>query len=149
MAVWVDESYVAKDVEAKCGKCGETWHVIVAVAGGKIARVECKQCGGLHNYRPIVKDRQTLSKNTRTAVAMAAPVDAKPVKRQPKTKVLVPTVAANQNEIRKYSISEKDFAIGDRIEHKKFGVGVVEEIPEQGKMRVCFETARVLLVFGR
>ena len=34
-----DESAVAKDIEAVCSKCGESWHVIVAVADGKIAQV--------------------------------------------------------------------------------------------------------------
>ena len=37
-----DDTAVAKDIEAVCSKCGESWHVIVAVSDGKIAQVQCK-----------------------------------------------------------------------------------------------------------
>jgi capsular polysaccharide biosynthesis protein len=43
---------VGKDVEAACRKCGEVWHVIVAVEGGKITKVQCKECMAYHRYRP-------------------------------------------------------------------------------------------------
>lgn len=152
----VDESFVAKDVEAKCGKCGETWHVIVAVSDGKVAKVQCKQCGGMHNYRALAKNRQTLSKNTKSAVALSAPAERQasgPRKTRPavehKPKACVPLVAANQNPIQDYSIQSLSFSVGDRINHKKFGLGVVEEIPERGKIRVCFATQRLLLVYGK
>jgi transcription elongation factor Elf1 len=49
---------VGKDVEAACRKCGEVWHVIVAVEGGKITRVQCKECMAYHRYRaPEGEDR--------------------------------------------------------------------------------------------
>jgi len=42
---------VGADVEALCSKCGDVWHVVVAKVGEKIAKVQCKQCGGYHRYR--------------------------------------------------------------------------------------------------
>ena len=35
-----DDSAVAKDIEAVCSKCGESWHVIVAVSDGKLAQLD-------------------------------------------------------------------------------------------------------------
>ena len=64
-----DDTAVAKDIEAVCSKCGESWHVIVAVSDGKIAQVQCKSCGGYHKYRPIATDRMSLKRNTKTAIA--------------------------------------------------------------------------------
>ena len=42
-----------KDIEARCGKCGEVWHVVVAMVGDAIAKVQCKECHAYHKYRPI------------------------------------------------------------------------------------------------
>ena len=64
-----DNSDVAKDIEAVCSKCGESWHVIVAVYDGKIEQVQCKSCGGYHKYKPIARDRMTLKRDTKSAVA--------------------------------------------------------------------------------
>src|SRR5207237_3418822 len=43
---------VGADIEALCSKCGDVWHVLVAKdANGRIAKVQCKQCGGQHRYK--------------------------------------------------------------------------------------------------
>lgn len=149
---------VAKDIEAVCSKCGESWHVIVAVTDGRIAKVECKSCGGAHKYRPIAADRMTLKKSTKSAIAAsAAPTSIKTetMKSKKKTatpaapKLLTPKVNANHREIRKYGIKETGFQLGDRIEHAKFGLGIVDEFPSPNKMYVTFQTERILLVYGK
>ena len=39
-----------------CSKCNdETSHVIIAMAGNEVVKVECKACGSLHKYRPVRK----------------------------------------------------------------------------------------------
>src|SRR5262249_56275409 len=43
---------VGADIESICSKCGDVWHVVVAKVGEKIAKVQCKQCNGLHRYKP-------------------------------------------------------------------------------------------------
>lgn len=154
---------VAKDIEAVCSKCGESWHVIVAVANGQIAKVECKSCGGAHKYRPVGANRTTLKKSTKSAVVDAsAPAATKPTASKASKaskssksssnaspKLLVPKVNANNREIRKYGIKETGFRLGDRIEHTKFGLGIVDEFPSPNKMYVTFETERILLVYGK
>ncbi len=147
-----ENSDVAKDIEAVCSKCGESWHVIVAVYDGKIEQVQCKSCGGYHKYKPIARDRMTLKRDTKSAVAEgsihAAPATPRE-KKAPTPKVLVPLVEPNDRPIRKWSIHEKNFQLGDRIEHATFGLGVVDELPAPNKMFVTFQTERKQLVYGK
>jgi hypothetical protein len=163
----IDDSAVGKDVEAKCSKCGESWHVIVAVDDGKIVEVECKSCGGRHKYRPLHRDRLTVKKNTSTSIALGtSDPDAKIKSTGTKTPraagekrsskaaaepaILTPRVEHNGNDTKEYNIKRTDYVLGDRILHKKFGEGIVDEILEsQGKMYVTFLTVRTLLVYGK
>ena len=147
-----DNSAVAKDIEAVCSKCGETWHVIVAVDDGKIAKVQCKSCGGYHKYKPIATDRMTLKKNTKSSIA-ASTKEGSPLPSKTKTpsapKILQPQVPANDKPVQNYSIKTPKYSLGDRISHVKYGLGVVDGFPSPGKMNVTFETERVLLVYGK
>lgn len=148
---------VGKDIEAVCSKCGESWHVIVAVWDGKIEKVECKSCRGQHKYKPIARDRMTLKKNTKTSIAVGtkegSPLPAAKKAKAPATptapKVLTPQVTPNDKPIQKYSIKQAHYACGDRIEHPKFGIGVVDGLPMANKMYVTFQTERVMLVYGK
>ena len=165
----LDDSAVGKDVEAICSRCGETWHVIVAVADGRIAQVQCKSCNSFHKFRPIAEDRMTLKRSTRSSIAMGSK-DAphvKPVSEaerqasggrrggQPKApkvsepKILTPKVEHNGGPTKPYSIKATGFELGDKIMHAKYGAGIVDELPEPGKRFVTFETVRLLLVYGK
>ena len=42
---------VGEDIEDICTRCGDTWHVVMAKVGERVAKVVCKLCGGQHNYR--------------------------------------------------------------------------------------------------
>ncbi len=149
-----DDSAVAKDIEAVCRKCGgETWHVIVAVSNGKIAKVQCKSCGEYHAYRPIATAQMTLKRDTKSAIAAStksgSPIKAKEPKEPAAPKELTPLVPANDNPIKGYNIRITNLQLGDRINHSKYGLGVVDGMPEPGKMYVTFKNDRVLLVYGK
>ena len=154
-----DDSAVAKDIEAVCSKCGETWHVIVAVADGKIAQVQCKSCMGYHKYKPIAAARRAVKKSTKTIIADVTPDAPKSSSKASSTKsrssrsseptLLVPKVAPNNREPRPYNIHTTDFQLGDTIDHAKFGLGIVDELPAPNKMFVTFQTQRLLLVYGK
>ena len=156
---------VSKDIDAICSKCGETRHVIVAVMNGKIAKVMCNSCHATHNYKPVAKDRVTITRDTKSSVS-ASSSSASPTtprkttartssssssapKRAAEPKHLVPKVPANDRPIRNYSLKESGFILGDRIEHAKYGLGIVDELPAPNKMYVTFESTRVLLVYGK
>lgn len=143
---------VSKDVEAICSKCGQSWHVIVAVVDGKIAQVECKSCGGRHKYKPVATKDMTTKKSTRTTVAASTKAGS-PLPKKEKApaapKILLPQCKTNDRPLRKYNMHEADYQLGDRIEHPKFGLGTVDGFPAANKMNVTFDYERVLLVYGK
>lgn len=130
---------VGADVEALCSKCGDVWHVVVAKVGDKIAKVQCKQCGGYHRYKsphgaPAEKKLPAATRPVREREAKA------PVERFER-----PAVAADLSKpARPYRASEA-FEVGERIDHPSFGQGVIE-IAEPGKITVFFGSGRRVLV---
>ena len=123
---------VGADIESLCGKCGDVWHVVVAKQGSAIAKVQCKQCGGYHRHRP--PGGKPAAKTVRKTKSGSASKAAEP----PAHKATVE--ADQQRPVRSYSIRES-FESRDRIEHPKFGLGVVEEaVP--GKIVVFFPDGR-------
>src|SRR5262245_44303908 len=121
---------VGEDVAALCSKCGESWHVVVAAVGSKIAKVECKQCRGVHRY----KDPSPPAKKARAASSAA--------RKSAKGPAGKPLVEANPNRpVRDYEITGS-FEPGDRILHKIFGEGVVQALPGPGKVEILFGAER-------
>ena len=132
---------VAADIESVCSKCGIVWHVVVAKVGDKIAKVQCKQCGGLHRHKsphPEAKSGTTrkASRPKKTAAANR------------KADVAAPPEADLSRPVQPYKITAT-FQVGDRIQHAKFGLGVVEELSGPGKMQVFFPEGRKLMIHGR
>ncbi len=95
------------DIDAYCGRCKEEReHVIVALdERGAIARVQCRTCQSLRNYRAAKKPPAS----TRTGRAAAV---------TPTEGEVGPVVT--------YSMQQR-FRVGERIEHPKFGIGTVIE----------------------
>ena len=115
----VKRPQVGGEVETRCGKCKENRsHVIVALKEetGEIARVQCGFCNSNHIYRPA----KIKTASTRTT------------SRGTKKDSLV----ESSGPPRPYSMQER-FAIGDRLEHPKFGSGVVMDV-RSGKIDVKF-----------
>jgi len=141
---------VGADIESICRKCGDVWHVIVAMVEDDIAKVQCKQCNGLHKYKnpdeeaaPAKAKKTTKAKTKKKAMTAAekrAAANAKPV-----TKATVEPDL--KKEVRPYKFSES-YESRERIDHVKFGLGVVEDILDGGKIEVFFEEGgrRVLAV---
>lgn len=135
---------VGADIESLCSKCGDVWHVVVAKEGERIAKVQCKQCGGYHRYKsphgaPAAIRHPSLT-NPKPPRAAASSSPKAPVERFEK-----PAVAADLSKpVRTYRASEK-FDVAERIEHPSFGQGVIEQ-SEPGKITVFFATGRRVLV---
>ena len=123
------------DIESLCSKCGDVWHVIVAMVGDKIVKVQCKECGAYHRYRPAGGKAKSTTTRRRTAASKS-----KPAPESAKAAV----EADLSKPIRKYSIRDL-FEPGDRVDHPKFGIGVVENSAEPGKMTVFFPAGRKIL----
>jgi len=123
------------DIESLCSKCGDVWHVIVAMVGDKIVKVQCKECGAYHRYRPSGGKAKSTATARKRAPARAK---AEPPAAQPQVE---PDLS---KPIRKYSIRDL-FEPGDRVEHPTFGIGVVELSSEPGKITVFFPAGRKIL----
>jgi hypothetical protein len=137
---------VGSDVEAMCNTCGDVWHVVVAKIGEKITKVQCKQCGKQHRFKPTGEAPEANLKPTRTVVesgAKKAPsrarakADASPA----------PIVLDPHKPTRPYAMSER-FALGEQLQHKKFGPGVVCGV-EDDKIRVNFSEGAKVLLHGK
>ncbi len=121
---------VGEDIEDICTRCGDTWHVVMAKIGDRVAKVVCKLCGSQHNYRgeknapPAAKSdwgRTRRRRASRPATAAA------------------PVVAAFDPSKPPRGYSPKDaYLPGERVIHKTFGVGVVAGTPGPGKVDVQF-----------
>jgi hypothetical protein len=143
------ELAVGKDIASVCGKCGDVWHVIVAVEANKVTKVQCKMCGGYHRYKrspsdpapePAARRRVESKSTTKTGARKAA---------RPTPKSDSPQIEPNLDlPVRDYSMRET-YQTGERIEHPKFGQGVVESFPTPDKMNVFFEDGRRTLAQGR
>jgi hypothetical protein len=128
---------VGADVEALCSKCGDVWHVVVAKIGDKIAKVQCKQCGGDHRY----KSPHDAPADKKLPSALRPPREPKaPVERFEK-----PAVTADLSKPTKPYRATDLYEVGERIDHKSFGQGVIE-IAEPGKITVFFASGRRVLV---
>lgn len=104
----VKTAQLGGDVDAYCGKCKETReHVIAALNDkGGISRVQCRTCQSNHLYR----ERQTRTSSPRSTAGTGRKGSAKEID--------------DSGPLRPYSMTER-FNIGDRVEHVKFGIGVV------------------------
>jgi hypothetical protein len=132
---------VTADIESICGKCGDVWHVVVAKVGERIVQVQCKQCGGLHRFRPPG------SASKRSPAGRAAAAD-KPGAARKRPSSHSPLVEADESlPIRPYRANEA-FRLAERIEHATFGQGVVEILIPPNKIQVFFPGGRRILVHG-
>lgn len=151
---------VGKDVEAACRKCGEVWHVIVAVEGGKITKVQCKECMAYHRYRPpegedrvdnepkpkkTAAPRKTTARKPTTGAAKSGAAKGGGKKAAHDEPSVEPDLS---RPIRLYKMTEA-YEPGERVEHPKFGQGVVELLSGPGKMTVFFEDGRRTLAHHR
>lgn len=149
------EIKVGKDVEAACRKCGEVWHVVVSMDdAGVITKVQCKECAGYHRYKPPEGEARVDAKKKAPARRVVAGAKTKSgkvgaKKSVRKTSSTEPMVEPDMSRpVRGYSMRDA-YAPGDRIEHPKFGQGVVEAVPDPGKMSVFFEDGRRTLAHAR
>lgn len=134
---------VGADIKARCGKCKlNTWHVVLAKMGEVIAKVQCKSCGAQHKYRSPDGSKPKRAATTRTRSSTTKK------KAEPQLPP-GPVVEADLSKpIRTYSAREA-FAIGERVDHVKFGIGVVESLDAPGKMTVCFADKRRILATAK
>jgi hypothetical protein len=138
---------VGADIEALCSKCGDVWHVVVAKVGEKVAKVQCKQCGGYHKYKSphaaAAAGAGAGGERTTAPRMPRATKDHAPVER-----IAKPAVQADLSKPpRSYRPVDK-YEIGERVDHPSFGQGVVESV-DGAKATIFFATGRKVLVHDK
>ncbi|HXE95729.1 MAG TPA: hypothetical protein VN642_04955 [Dongiaceae bacterium] len=136
-------------IEARCTKCREVLnHRIVAMVEGKVVRVECNTCNGVHNYHapPSAKEakapRAAASKPRSTpAVPRASKKDPAEVERE-EWASLHPTF--DIDKALSYDMNSR-FNVKRLILHPSFGLGVVKAVIVPNKMQVLFKDGIKLL----
>ncbi len=131
---------VGADIQSVCRKCGDVWHVVIALAAGLVGKVECKQCGARHRYRPVqvaAKAPARRRKSPRAASSRA---------RSPRQK---PIVEGDPSRPRRSFDTSDTYEVGDRIVHASFGEGVVQAVLGATKVEILFELGSKILVHGR
>ncbi len=153
-----------KRIEAHCTRCQDrTGHVIVAMVGDVIVKVECCACRSVHKYYPprLPKgeggDVRRVRSGTTRKDAMAAPQSAT---RSATPKRLTSKALAEANAVEKawrqemekpsapeaqaYS-AQMTLKADDVIKHAHFGMGVVVETIAPDKAKILFrDGTRVL-----
>jgi hypothetical protein len=123
-------------------------HRIIAMEGPKIARVECRTCGGHHNYRRP-KSAPSLSAHGERAPAKGSPSRTPPamsarkaaaheVERQRESTWEKAVLGKPVTSFHAYRASQT-FSSGDLIRHGKFGDGYIVRIIDRQKVEVMFK----------
>ena len=130
---------VGSDLEAVCKKCGDVWHVVIAMADSQIAKVECRECGARHRYRGVKGEIGAVRGKPAARATSSRACSGK--KKQP--------VRADESRPRRDFRMSDTYEVGDRILHASFGEGVVQEVAAPAKIVVLFDVGSKTLVHGR
>ena len=130
---------VGADIESLCSKCGDVWHVVVAMVASKVVKVQCKQCGAYHRHKsPALAKVEKPIRQKKTPLAAA----------DKGTRSAAPPVIDPHKPTRAYRMTDL-YQAGDQIQHLRFGTGVVESAAEPGKIAVLFDEGRKVLAAGK
>jgi hypothetical protein len=121
---------VGADLEAWCGKCGEsTTHSIVAMVGSDPKQVLCQVCGSRHAYRTGPARPRAAKGEAAAAEGDSRPrvaVDPEAQRRAAQLRALGEEVAAAA-EVRRFDPKER-YKAGEIISHPEYGRGKVENV---------------------
>jgi hypothetical protein len=128
--------------QAWCTTCKAVCeHIVVAMEGGKPAKVECESCHRQHLFRagaPGTKAPKAAGGRARKAAADAAP---------PPPEIDLVALTAGRPS-RGYDPKTR-FAVGEVVTHPSFGIGLVTQLPGPQKVEIAFQVGAKLLAHDR
>ncbi len=146
-------------IESRCTRCQDrTGHIIVAMVGGEIIKVECCACGSTHKYYPI-RTEKSIQPTVKRVKAGASRKDVMKTSNAHETRSKSKAISdaiANESawrkemerpsapEARPYSI-DMLLAKQDIVNHPHFGLGVVIETIGHDKAKILFKDGTRLL----
>jgi hypothetical protein len=137
----MDQISAGKEILSYCGKCKLSLaHMIISMKDANtIGKVQCKTCTANHAY----KDPATKTKKVRSKKAKVPGTRAKSI---PINELWTEELGKASGKAIPFSIREL-FELGDLIDHKKFGPGIVQNLVD-GKIEVLFQHEIKTLVHG-
>jgi len=142
------------EIDAWCTRCRmDLGHRIVAMVGTAPKRVICQTCGSEHNFRPAAGSALGGS-TVKAAAARAGSRDRASgegrskttgTKRQEQIRAEWEARLASGAPKRSYLPTER-FAVGDLLQHPKFGDGYVRSLISPNKVTIAFSTGERTLI---
>ena len=133
---------VAKEVLSYCTSCKiDLQHIVVAMKGDKVAKVQCKTCKKEHAFRApkgVTEPPPKKKKKSAEPAAQARSISAEWEKLMAEKKA-APTRNYNAKTI---------FALGDKLTHPSFGDGIVGRLIYPNKVEVIFRNDVKILIHG-
>ena len=139
------------EVDSWCTKCRmDLLHRIIAVHNGRIIRVECRTCGGHHNYRrpksapaaqaKAAAPRAPAGERARTSSVMPSARRTAAVEAEKQREASWQKAVLGQpiSSFKAYRASQT-FSSGDLIRHGKFGDGYIVRVIDRQKVEVMFK----------
>jgi len=136
-----------QEIDSRCLKCKDvTNHTIIAMAEGKIAKVECNTCGGKHMYRPpkpAAKAKNPAGRSTEKAAPQAKKVTQAAKKSVEIFNSLIN--GRNLSDAIPYTMTSL-LMMDNMVEHSHFGMGIVTATIPPNKVEMTFESGTRILV---
>lgn len=137
---------VAKSVFTDCKKCGaEKYHVVLAHTSSTSAKVECEICHSKKTYK-LPKAAKAKVPGAAKAPRASSPRGASARAAAHEAEYQTLLAAANADSV-PYNMKGK-FALNQKIQHPKFGVGIVKTSLSD-KVEVVFQDEIRSLVHNR
>jgi hypothetical protein len=131
---------VAKEALAYCGSCKmDLQHMVVAMKGDRIAKVQCKTCKKEHLFKApkgITEPKAPKKKKSAESKDEGHPIELEWEKLM-NTHKAAPTKPYN---------TKGHFALGDKLGHATFGEGIVGRLIYPNKIEVIFRSDMKVLI---
>ncbi len=136
---------VANETLAYCTSCKmDLNHVIVALKGDRIAKVQCLTCKKEHVYRSPKGATEPKAKVAKTKKADSEESHSNSIEAEWEKLM----TSHRDVPVKPYSMKGQ-FGLGDKLNHPKFGDGIVGKLIYPNKLEVIFrEDVKVLIYSG-
>lgn len=121
-------------------------HVIAAMQGDRIARVQCRTCKKEHAYK-APKGVTDPAKGKAAAAARREKAAAQPQANPVELEWEKLMAQSKNTPVRQYG-AKTQFALGDRLAHPTFGEGIVNKLIYPNKCEVIFRHDVKVLIHG-
>lgn len=147
MTATAETPVVGKSFYAECKKCGtERYHTVLALPTANSAKLKCEVCGGQKTWKaPKAAGAKKTGPRGAAAKAKANAEAARSAAHQSEYETLMKT--AESIPAQTYNMKNK-FEKDQRVEHSKFGTGVIRTV-QPDRIEVVFQDEVRNLVHNR